>query len=77
MKSLIVDSVITCDEVIGTLDTVPINSNDEKATYKVDYYILHIFLLVTILILVIVTICYYCIKDRIKEKNIYHIQWIF
>ena len=77
MKGLIVDSVITCDEVIGTLDTVPINSNDKKATYKVDYHILHTFLLVTILILIIVIICYFYIKDRIKEKIYYYIQWIF
>ena len=51
MKSLIDDSVITCDEIIDTAETMPINSNDEKSSYKMDYYIWHTFLLVTILLL--------------------------
>ena len=43
MASLIDDSVVTCYEVIGTLDTVLINSNGKKATYKANYYILDTF----------------------------------
>ena len=32
MKSLINDSVISCDEIIDVLDNVLINLNDKKAT---------------------------------------------
>ena len=63
MTSLTDDSVTTCYEVVGTLNTVLINSNDKKATYKANYYILDTFLLITILLLIIVPICYYFIKD--------------
>ena len=31
-------------------------------------YTLHAFSLATILLLIIVNICYYCIKDRLKQK---------
>lgn len=43
MKRLIDDSVITCDEIINAADTVPIYSIDNKASYKMDYYIFHFF----------------------------------
>ena len=43
MTSLIDDSVTTCYEVRGTLNTVLINSNDKKETYKANYYILDTF----------------------------------
>ena len=46
-----------------------INSKDKKETYKMNYYILHTFLLVTLLLLIMVTICYYCIKHQSKQKN--------
>ena len=46
MKSHIDDSVIACDEIIDTLETVWINS-----TYKMDCYIFHTFLLVIISLL--------------------------
>ena len=44
MKSLIDDSVITCDEILDMLDTVSMNINDKNALYKMEYYILHTFL---------------------------------
>ena len=53
MKSL--TSLITFDEIIDTLRTESINSNDKTATYKMDYYILHSLLSVTILLLIIIT----------------------
>ena len=39
--------------------TVPINSDDKKVRYKMDCYILSTFLLVTILLFIIVFICFY------------------
>lgn len=58
VKSITDGLVITCDEVVNTSGTILVNSNDKKETYKMNYYILHTFLLVTILFLIIVTICY-------------------
>ena len=49
-------------------ETVLINFNDKKTIHKMDYYILHTFLLVTIMLLKIATICYYCIQHRSKQK---------
>ena len=47
MKSNIDDSVTTCDEVVNTQETKSISSNnDKKATYRIDYFILHTFWLV-------------------------------
>ena len=37
MKILFYDSVITCDEIIATLEIMSINSNNNKKTYKMDY----------------------------------------
>ena len=65
MKSNIHYSVINFDEIIDTLDAVPMNYNNKKERYKIEYYILHTFLLVTIILLIIATICYYCIKKDI------------
>ena len=47
MKSLTEDLTVTCDEVIDAVaksynnisETVLINSNSNKETYKMDYYI--------------------------------------
>ena len=44
MKSLIDDSVITCDENLDMLDTVSMNINDKNALCKMVHYILHTFL---------------------------------
>ena len=49
--------------------TVSINSVDKKARYQMDCHILYIFLLVTILLIMLVTICYHRIK-QLKNKNI-------
>ena len=64
LKSLVHDSVIVCDEIRSATDstwtnvtnavatnftsTISINSDEKKVGYKMDYYILHTFLLVTI-----------------------------
>ena len=56
LKSIIDDSVITCDEIIHEMDTVSMNLNNIKATYKMDYYIQQNFLLVAVLLLITVTI---------------------
>ena len=70
MKSVIDDLVITCGHIIDTVDTEPINSNGKSVTIKMDYYISCTILLVTILLLTIVTFCYYCLKRRLKQKVI-------
>ena len=70
MKSITNDLVITCDKIVDTPETVLINSNDKKATYKIKDHIEHTFLLVTILLLKIVTIYYILHKTSIKKKNI-------
>ena len=60
MKCYIDNSVIICDEIIDTPHTtVSINSDINKTKNKMDYYILHTFLLVTTLLLNIVIICYH------------------
>ena len=69
MKSLFDGSVIACDEVIDTAETMPINSNCKKATYKTEYYIWHTFLLVTILLLKTVTIIVIISQNK---KTYYH-----
>ena len=53
-------------------ETLPTKSNDKKPIYTLDYYILHTFLLVTILLLIIADICYYSIKHWLKQKDIYY-----
>ena len=50
-KSLIDDSVITCHEFVKTVTmTVSVDFTNKKATCEMDYYILHAFLLVTIIV---------------------------
>lgn len=70
MKILIDYLVITCGDIIDTVDTEPINSNGKIVTIKMDYYNFCTILLVTILLLTIVTFCYYCLKRRLKQKDI-------
>ena len=48
---------------ISIMFAAPINSNDKKVRYKMDYHIYHIFLLVTILLFMIVIICYHYKKQ--------------
>ena len=67
LKSVADDSVIVCDVIIvadsvstnvtntvsaNVTSTLPIHSDDKKVRYKIDYYILHTFLLVTTLLFV-------------------------
>ena len=71
LESITGDSVIICGEIIDTSITAPINFNDKKVTYKIDYYYnLHTYLLVVILLLINGTIWDYCIKHHSKQKYI-------
>ena len=49
-----------------------IKFNDKKPIYRIDYYISHSFLLVTILLLTTADICYYFRKNWLKQKDIYY-----
>ena len=66
MKSLVNDSVITCDEIIETPETV---STD--CINKIESYTFHTMLLVTICLLfsIIITINCYYIKLHFKQKT--------
>ena len=73
LKSVVNNLVIVCDEIINVTDstltnvtnvistnalsTVSINSDDKKVRYKMNCYILHRFLLVSILLFIIAIIC--------------------
>ena len=62
LESVIDDSVITLVENIDAVwsEATNLNFNDKKVTWKTDnFYILHTFLLITLLILTIVGIYYY------------------
>lgn len=61
LKSIADDLIITCDKIIVTSETVPINLNEKHATYEMKtFYILSAFLLITILLLIIVSVyCFY------------------
>ena len=44
IRELITDDAVTeCNEIIDMTETLPANSNDEKAIHKIDYFILHTF----------------------------------
>ena len=55
----IYDLVTIGDKIMDAPKNVSINCNDKKETHKMDYYILHTRFLVTIVLLIIFTICYY------------------
>ena len=73
--------MIACDEIIDVMDIVwtkitntiatnkSINSDDKKVRYKIDWYILHIVLLMIIFLLTTIIICYQYSKHRSKLKN--------
>ena len=73
--------MIACDEIIDVMDIVwtkitntiatnkSINSDDKKVRYKIDWYILHIVLLMIIFLLITIIICYQYSKHRSKLKN--------
>ena len=52
------------------MGTESINFDNKKIRYKMDCYILHTFLLVTILLFTITIICHHYAKHRSKQKNI-------
>ena len=62
MNSLIDNLVITCDEVANISDPLKLILLI-KAAYKMDYYIFHIFLLITMRLLLL-------IKHWLKQKDI-------
>ena len=69
------DSTITCDEVIESFNEeikiIQINFNEKKATCKMEnFYILLVFLLITIPLLIAVSIYCYLIKYWAKQKHL-------
>ena len=49
-----------------------INFNSKKVKYEIDFYILHIVLLVTILLLTATIICYHYAKNVLKKNALMH-----
>ena len=86
LKSIADTLVSVCDEIINATDnvstnvtnTIPTNFmsivstnvHSKKVGYKMDCYILHTVLLVTILLFIIAIICYHYAKHRSKLKNV-------
>ena len=69
------DSAITCDEVIESYDeetkTILTNFNEKKATRKMqNFYILLVFLLITLTLLIAVSTYSYLIKYQAKQKHL-------
>ena len=77
------NSAIMCDEVIKSHNedsevmsydktkTIPTNFNEKKATCKIqNFYILVVFLLITIALLIAVSIYCYLIKYQAKQKHL-------
>ena len=63
LASIIDDSVITCDEIIAEIKTLPANFNEKNITCKTqNFYILLAFLLITIALLIAASIYCYLIK---------------
>ena len=62
MKSPIADSLLVCDEIIDTPDTEPIDSHKKKAKHEKYYHIFQTTFFLTLLLLINVTTCHYCIK---------------
>ena len=54
-----VSTNVTNTASLNVMITVSINSYDKKVRYKIDFYILHKFLLVTVVLFIIVIICYH------------------
>ena len=84
LASTIVDSAITCDEIIGTADIVStnvictvstnaanivsINFDDKKVRYNTIFFILHTVLLMVVLLFIINIIFCHYAKHRSKHK---------
>ena len=74
--------MIASDQIISVIDiaslkmtntiatNVSIIADDKKVRHKIDCYILHTILLVTILLLIITIISYHYVKHRPKQKGI-------
>ena len=75
LASIMDDSTIICDEVIESYDekikTIPTNFNEKKVTCKTQsFYILLAFLLITVVLQIAVSVYYYVIKYRAKQKHL-------
>ena len=55
LQSTVENSTVVGNEIINVTNTVPTISDDNSARYKMNCYILHIVLSVTILLFIIVT----------------------
>ena len=69
------DSTITCYAVIKSYDkekkAIPTNFNEKKEfCKKQNFYILLVFLLITLALLMVVSIYCYLIKYRAKQKHL-------
>ena len=80
LASIMDDSVITCDEVIKSCDeeikTIQTNFDKKKVTCKTcktqNVYILLMFLLITIVLLIAISIYCYMIKHETKDLLPFH-----
>ena len=80
LTSIIENSVITCDEIIGAdaeaksyneeKETVPANFNEKKQPVRRKVSVLFSFLLTTILLLMAVSIYGYLIKYWVEQKHL-------
>ena len=82
LGSIIGDSLITYDEILKLIKTVPTKTNESKTvttsfnkmkvTCKMkNFYILLVFLLTSIYLLIAVSIYYCFIKHRSKQKHLF------
>ena len=71
IKSIINDSVVTYKEIKYRPETVSIHPISRKTKYRIDFYIFHTILLVTIssLLLTIIALSCYYIRKLIKAKK--------
>ena len=74
LASIIDVSLITCNQLIEEIKTVPTNFNGKKVAYESkNIYILLAFLLITIVLLIAVSIyCYWAKKKQQKKKHTYY-----
>ena len=71
-KMVNIDVLLTikCDEIIEETKTIPTNFNAKKVACRTQYFcILLVFLLITIVLLIDVTIYCYLIKYQAKQKH--------
>ena len=67
LASAIDDSAVICDESIGTTNAVPTKTVQAKIT-SINFYILLLYLLITIVLLTAISIYCCFIKYQTKEK---------